>query len=268
MLPNSQAQDAAEEELSPFEKLGWVTEGEADLGKWARIQIPDGFGYLDAKDTVKLMEMFGNLETGREVGMLMHLEEEWFVIYEFDEVGYVKDDEKDDLDADKLLKQKQEGQEAANDYRVDQGMEPMFVTGWIKEPFYNEESNNLEWGIKVKSGDSESANYLTKLLGRRGVMDATLVCNPEEMATVLPEFRTQLAGYEYVDGQQYAQFSDGDKIAKYGLTALVVGAGATLAAKAGLFAVIGKFFAKAWKLVVVAVVGVVAAFKRLFGGGR
>lgn len=258
----------AQESESPLAKLGWVTEGKVELGSWATIEIPEGFGFLDGDDTRKLMTMMGNLETDREVGMLMNMEEEWFVVYEFDEVGYVKDDEKDELDADKLLKQKKEGQEAANEYREQNGMEPMYVTGWIKEPFYNEETNNLEWGLRVKSASGESANYLTKLLGRKGVMDATLVCNPADMDRILPKFRNQLAGYEYVDGEKYAEYQDGDKIAKYGLTALVVGAGATMAAKAGLFAVIGKFLAKAWKLVVVAVIGVFAAFKRLFGGGR
>lgn len=263
----AQAQD--EEVSSPLGDLNWITEGEVELGKWATVEVPEGFGFVDGDDSRKLMTMFGNLETNLEVGTLMNLEDGWFVIYEFEEIGYVKDDEKDDLNADKLLKDLQSGQEAANEYRAEMGLEPMYLEGWITEPFYHEETNNLEWGTRIRSGeDGYSANYLTKLLGRRGVMNATLVCDPAEMDAVLPIARSMQESFTYVDGQKYAEYRDGDKLAKIGLAALVVGGGATVAAKAGLFAVIGKFFAKAWKFIVIGIVGIAVAFKRLFGGGR
>ncbi len=259
-LPSIQAQDKKEEE-NPLAQFAWVFEGDGQLGNIAKVKIPEGFGFLDGNETRKLMTAMGNLNTDMEVGTLMQMEEGWFVVFEFDEVGYVKDDEKDNLDADDMLAQKQAAQEAGNEYREEQGLEPMFIDGWVKPPFYNPDTNNLEWGLKIRVTDSVNVNYISKLLGRRGVMDATLVCGTEEMESVLPVFQSMLTKYEYVDGQKYAEYTSGDKIAKYGLTALVVGAGATLAAKAGLFA-------KFWKFIVAGFVAVIAGVKRLFGRGE
>ena len=166
-----------------------------------------------------------------------------------------------DLDADDMLEQKQASQKAGNEYRIDQGLEPMFIDGWVKPPFYNPDTNNLEWGLKIRVEDNYNVNYISKLLGRKGVMDATLVCGTEEMEAILPVFQGLLTSYEYVDGQKYAEYTSGDKIAKYGLTALVVGAGATIAAKAGLFA-------KFWKFIVAGFVALIAGVKRLFGTGK
>ena len=62
----------------------------------------------------------------------------------------------------------------------------------------------------------------------------------------------------------------GDKIAKYGLAALVVGGAAVGAAKLGLFAWLAVIFKKGFKVIIVAVIAIAAAvknfFARLFGG--
>jgi uncharacterized membrane-anchored protein len=73
-----------------------------------------------------------------------------------------------------------------------------------------------------------------------------------------------LAGYSYQTGNSYAEFRPGDKIAKYGLGALVLGGAAVGAAKLGLFTWLLVFLKKGWKLVVVAFVAVVSFFKKLF----
>lgn len=80
-----------------------------------------------------------------------------------------------------------------------------------------------------------------------------------------------LTGFRYVEGERYAEFREGDKVAQYGLTALVAGTGAFAAAKMGLFGKLGAIFAKMGKLAIVAVVAVLAAIKKLFSslfGGR
>lgn len=40
------------------------------------------------------MKKTGNRPSGQETGLLMHTQDEWWVILEFEEIGYVKDDEK------------------------------------------------------------------------------------------------------------------------------------------------------------------------------
>jgi len=50
----------------------------------------------------------------------------------------------------------------------------------------------------------------------------------------------------------------GDKVAEYGLTGLIVGGAAAVAAKAGVF----KWL---WKVILAGIVGIGAFFKKLFG---
>jgi len=97
-------------------------------------------------------------------------------------------------------------------------------------------------------------------------MRVTVVGDPGEVKAAQPEFKQLMAGYHFVSGQTYAEYKPGDKVAKYGLAALVVGGAAVGAAKLGLFASLSVFFKKAWKLVIVAVVAVAAALKKFFAG--
>jgi uncharacterized membrane-anchored protein len=81
----------------------------------------------------------------------------------------------------------------------------------------------------------------------------------------LPTFRNLLATYSFQTGQNYAEYRPGDKVAKYGLAALIVGGAAVGAAKLGLFAWLAVFLKKGWKLVVVAFAAVVTGIKKFFG---
>lgn len=103
-------------------------------------------------------------------------------------------------------------------------------------------------------------NYTVRILGRSGVMNAILVTTPETLLTDLQEFRTALNGYDFVAGQRYAEFKQGDKVAEYGLAALIIGGAAAAAAKSGIFKVLGKFAG----VIGVAVIGTVGVFFRKF----
>ena len=72
-----------------------------------------------------------------------------------------------------------------------------------------------------------------------------------------------LASFNYKQGKSYAEFVPGDKVAEYGLVALVAGGAGAAAAKLGLFAWLFKALAKGGKAVVVLVVGALAALKRM-----
>src|SRR5688572_4808687 len=76
----------------------------AKIEEHAEIAVPKGFVFTGKKGTMKLMEMMGNLTNDREVGFLAPAtvfdeksNESWFVVFEFNDVGYVKDDEKKDI---------------------------------------------------------------------------------------------------------------------------------------------------------------------------
>ena len=106
------------------------------------------------------------------------------------------------------------------------------------------------------------------MLGRRGVMRVTLVVDPQGLATVLPLYRTQLDDFSFKTGQTYAEFTKGDKIAKYGLTALVAGGAGAAAAKFGLFKMIGKFGKLIFFAILAFFASIFGKIKNLFPGNK
>ena len=244
------------------------TEGPAkvQLENVAQLEVPAGYAFLDGKTFRALMQKEGEPVSGQEVGMLVATNEDWSIVFRYSPEGYVKDDDKDKLDPDKLLDSIRRGTAEANKVRAKSGHPPIEVVGWDVPPKYDSTTHNLEWAIRGAVEGQPILNYDTRLLGRKGVMKVKLIVQPEKLAATLPAFRSLLDGYSFQTGQSYAEYRSGDKVAKYGLTALVVGGGAVAAAKFGLLGWLAIFMKKAWKLVVVAFAAVAAFFKRLFSG--
>ncbi len=233
----------------------------AKIEDHAEIEIPKGFVFTGKKGTVKLMEMMGNLTNDREVAFLAPAtvfdeksQESWFAVFEFNDVGYLKDADKEKIEPDKILEGMKEGVKTGNEQRKSRGLPTMEVLGWAVEPHYDPKTNNLEWGLhlkvtserkrgeKTETEVSEVINYDVRLLGRHGVMQSTLVLGPAQLKATLPKFRKILAGYQFSSGAKYAEYKQGDKIAKIGLIGLIGAGGLAVAAKTGLLKYVGKFF--------------------------
>jgi uncharacterized membrane-anchored protein len=259
-------------EDNAISKVHWLSgPTNAALGSVAHITVPEGYRFADGNDVRRLRKASGEPTSGKEMGILIS-EDGLIVLFSYDDSGYVKDDDKDKLDADKLLDDFKRGTEAANEYRREHGASEVHVTGWEQPPKYNPETHNLEWAIRGESEGRAIVNYDTRLLGRPGVMSVKLVVKPDALAARLPDYQKLLTGYSFNTGQTYAEYKQGDKLAKYGLAALITAGGVVVAAKTGLLAALILILKKAWKLVVVAVAAVAAAIKnffaRLFGGGK
>ena len=245
-------------QLSQF---AWQDSGVGDLST-AEIDIPSGYTFLEGGQANQLMQMFGNLSAPGTLGVIGPADlktpmNSWFVVFEFDDIGYVKDDEKDDLDPDAMMKEMKKGQEYANEIRRERGLDTLHTVGWEVPPAYNENTQNLEWALRLRSGDgSENVNHQTKVLGRNGVMNVIMVCGPDDLRASLPSARALLKGFRFKPGHTYAEFKKGDRVAEYGLAALVVGGGLAAAAKSGL---LGKMI-KPLIIGVVAVFGFIAKF--------
>lgn len=250
--------------LQQLEKLGFQPErgpGTGQLGSLATIHVPEGFGFFPPAQARKFLELNGNPTSGNEQGVIQPAAAGWFCTFDFSDVGYVKDDEKASLDADAILEAIRAGTEQSNVARRARGWSPLKVVGWHTPPRYNEQSHHVEWATLLESEGRRVVNYDVRLLGRTGVMEAKLVADPQEITAVLPEFRALIATHAFVSGKGYGEYRKGDRVAEYGLTALVAGGALAVAAKSGILA-------KLWKPIAVGFIALVAAIKRLFGGGR
>lgn len=254
------AQEEVEpQESHPLAKLDWVVgPTTVDLGSRASLVVPEGFLFLNQSETRKFQEMAENPTSGKET-LIAPDDLRWFGLFEFDPVGYVKDDE--EIDADDLLESLKAGTEQGNEERRKRGWAELTITGWRFEPRYDQATQRLEWAINAVSENEPIVNFNTRLLGRKGVTAATLVADPAQLDAAVTEFKDILTGYEYSEGERYADVQEGDHMAEYGLAALIAGGGAAVAAKSGLLKSL-------WKILVAAGVAVAAFAGKFFKGKK
>lgn len=250
----------------PLPEINWM-EGPrtVNLGNnIAQIDLGEDYVFANAADTRRLMQLLGNPVSNMEVGFIRSREryEDWFVVFEYDPVGYIPDDEKDSLDADAILDSIKRGNEEANKIREEKGWPLVNVIGWYEKPHYDSLSHNLVWAVLGESNSSYGVNYNVRLLGRHGYTSAVLVTEPGTLDSLKPELENIIANFSYKTGKRYAEFVQGDKVAKYGLVALIAGGAGAAAVKFGLL----KWLAKAWKIVAVSVIAFFTALWRISKG--
>lgn len=88
-------------------------------------------------------------------------------------------------------------------------------------------------------------NVSTRILGRSGYTAAVLVTTPASLDSDLQDFKTALKSFDYIAGEKYSEWREGDKVAAYGLGALVLGGAAAAVSSKGGFKVIGLAFVAA-----------------------
>ena len=101
-----------------------------DLGKnLAQLSIGEKYIFAGSEDTKKIMEYMGNPLSNNEIGYLAPNTEtaNWFIVFDYLPIGYVKDDEKDSIDTDAILNSIKNGTEKANKIRKEKGFSPLVI---------------------------------------------------------------------------------------------------------------------------------------------
>ena len=245
-------------------QLGWV-DGPTTitLADVADVKLPKGPRFLGQVDTSKFLALNGNPPADNKY-TIASKDMRWFAILDYTGDGKVADDDK--IDPDAMLKAFRENESSSNAERKSAGLEELTIDGWFVPPHYDAASHNLEWGTRLHgSSGTAVVNYTSRILGRGGYMRTILVSDPEHFAADLAEFRTVMKGYDYKSGQHYAEWRNGDKLAGYGLAALITGGAAAAAVKTGFFKTLLVGLAAGWKFIAVGVVAAFATLKRFFG---
>ena len=259
---------SAHAESNPLAKLDWqVGPTKGHIGNKATIHVPSGYVFLDSEDTKKLMKMMENIPSDNEY-VFAPDDLSWFAVFEFNPVGYIKDDET--LDSQSLLDTLARGTEQGNIEMRKMGWSTKTILGWMFKPRYDKKSNLLEWAFLAKEDNSGSQfiNYNTRLLGRTGFMSVVLVADPNILDASVASFKKAIKRYSFVSGEGYTEYREGDRVAEMGLAALITGGAAAVATKKGFWAVLIKFLVKANKLVIVAVIGLFALAGSFFESNK
>ena len=264
--PDHQVSPDEQAFLDALKNLQWVKgPTTVDIPGKSRLMVPEGYAFLDQRNTDKYLELTHNIATGSDV-MVAPDDLHWVAYFSFNEEGYVKDDEK--IDAPRLLETLQQDARDGNEERRRRGWAELQVVGWAVPPAYNPENHRLEWATTLESAGERGVNFSTKVLSRRGHTSVILVCAPDDLAGARPKLESLLAGYSFNTGERYADWVPGDKVATYGLAALILGGAAAIATKKGLWAIIGTFIIAKIKLVIAGLVAAGAAIKKFLSGRK
>lgn len=243
-----------------------------DIRDQAKFSLPVGMGWIPSTTAARLLRALGNtIDDSTLAGLVVPTDGkgEWLDVITYVNDGYVRDDDARDWKADDILESLRKGTESANATRREHGVPELEVTGWAQLPQYDGSTHRLVWAARVNQkqtgtqvDNDPSVNYRTTALGREGYLATTLVTSESLLGADKPAADKILSGLSFVDGKRYADFNEKtDRVAEYGLAALVAGVAAK---KLGLFALIAAFVAKFAKVGLLALLGAGAAFTKLF----
>jgi uncharacterized membrane-anchored protein len=240
------------------------------LADQAQMSLPAGYGFVPPKEGAAVMDLLGNQTDERFVGLIFPQADEsnWFVTIDYEPSGYIKDDDAKDWDADELLQSLKDGTEAGNEHRREIGVSEIQVTRWVEKPAYDAQTHRLVWSAEAREKNGQdpdpTVNYNTYVLGREGYVSLNLITTSSTVEADKPSAHELLAAVNFNEGKRYGDFnSSTDKVAAYGLAALV---GGIAAKKLGLLAAIGVFVAKFAKVIIVAVAAAGGAVAKFFKG--
>lgn len=245
-----------------------------NLRNQATLQLPQGYGFVPTLQATALMEAMGNSADPNFIGLILPTSEStsggsgnWMVSVDYNPTGYIDDEDAKHWDADELLDNLKQGTEAGNARRAQLGIPALEVTRWIEKPSYDSATQRLVWSAEAHSkgapaNEDNTVNYNTYVLGREGYVSLNLITSTSAVEGQKPLAKTLLGQVAFMDGKRYTDFNAAtDQVASYGLAALV---GGVAAKKLGLFALIGAFLAKSFKLVIVGVIAAGTAIRAYF----
>jgi uncharacterized membrane-anchored protein len=242
----------------------------------ATVNLNSDFRFLDAHDAQRVLhDLWGNPPDEEVLGMLVpraaSLTDEdnsWVVVVTYSSDGHVADADAGSIDYDKMLKEMKESENEVNAEREKQGYPAVELVGWAAPPHYDAASNKLYWAkeLAFRGGKEHTLNYDIRVLGRGGYLSLNAVAGMHQLAMVRDKMPDVLAMTEFDSGQRYSDFdSSTDKVAAYGIGALVAGA---IAAKAGLFAKLFVLLLAFKKFVIVGFIAVAAALRKFYTRAR
>jgi uncharacterized membrane-anchored protein len=263
----------AQEQFHPPE-LKYQTGDVLLPNKVATLHLAESYRYLNPAETEKLLVAWGNPPGDETLGAVVPAgvdpfgETGWAVIVTYLDDGHVDDADAKKIDYDDLLKDMKEGTQDGNKERTSQGYEPIELLGWAEPPHYDDLARKIYWAKELKFGSSDvhTLNYDVRVLGREGVLSMNAVASMPQLSGIERDMKDLLRVASFNEGYRYEDYNHGtDRMAAYGLGALVAGG---LAAKAGLFAKLGVLLLAFKKFIILGLAAIGGLLGKLFRGRK
>lgn len=255
--------------------LEWRDGEIAVPGADARFRLGPQFRYLGQADARRVLEqLWGNPPDEGVLGLVIPRgrgvidRKGWAVVVTYAEEGHVSDEDAAKIDYAGMLADMQAETRDENAARAEAGYETVDLIGWAEPPHYDATSKKLYWAKELAFGGNEqhTLNYDIRVLGRRGYLSLNAIAGIDQLDEVKSGVQQLLPMVEFDQGARYADYdSSTDKVAAYGLAALV---GGGLAAKAGLFAKLGVLLLAGKKFLVLLLIPLAALVRRFFGRSK
>ena len=241
----------------------------------ATLRVPEGFRFLNGPDAqTVVVKLWGNPPHSADpIGMLMPHgvsplgNDSWAVVMTYEPDGYVSDKDAEKINYTELLSQMLKDVASANEERQKAGYEPVHLIRWAKEPRYDNQTHKLYWAKELKFGSQpeNTLNYNIRMLGRGGVLVLNAVAGMSQLTEIEQTTPKILAAIDFNPGHRYADFNPkSDKMAEYGLAALVARSATAAAVKLGFFKGLWVAILAAKKFIVIGVVAIAALIRKLF----
>ena len=251
-------------------------QGSIDLrGGLATLTVPKEFNFLgpDDAETV-LVKLWGNPPSDdKPLGLLIPADMTplstncWVVTIDYNEDGFVKDDDASKINYDDLLAKMRKGVAASNQERKKEGYPTVELLGWAAPPHYDAATHKLYWAKKLKfeDADGDTLNYSIRMLGRKGVLELNAIASVDQFTEIDAQTPQILGMVDFKEGSRYADFDPKvDKVAKYGIATLVAGGALAAAAKLGFLKGFWVLILAAKKFIIIGVIALVAIVKKFF----
>jgi uncharacterized membrane-anchored protein len=255
----SEHQSTAKREVA---KMHWARGTQKLAQSHGTFTVPRGGTMVSGAEAVRVDNIINGTSDTSTEGFVEFPHRSLYLSYTGE--GFVSADDWKDVNADDLLKNIRDSTDQANEQRTKNGLSAVYIDGWVQKPAFDAARKSVRWVTRAHDDRGSLVNAVALQLGRHGYERFTLVSNGRDPVGDAALLAGAVNAYRFDKGFRFSDYMPGDKVAGYGIAALVgTAAGATIAKTVGFGAIlllIKKFF-----LVFVALgLGAFRYLKRMF----
>ena len=183
--------------------------------------------------------------SGLEAMVIGGREADQLITFESFQTGYVTLDDWSQVDPVALLAEINRNTERENQERREQGLSELHVQSWLRPPKLNRNMATVYWTIATDETTGTSVSSVALRLGRNGFEKLTWITSQDKYLATGKHLDEMLRAHGFGPETAYADHVSTDKIAEYGIAALiakVLGAKPIKAEAVGLGAGLAKLF--------------------------